>query len=449
MPLELISRTPSETASEWVSSPATPEKREVAVEGEEIPVDGQAKRTGSSLGAYLNLICVVIGTGSLGLPKTFEQSGWIGIILLVVCGFIGAFTGVLIVRCLNMMDRRRERSFNQIGQSAFGMTGRLIIYALHMVYVVGAVGDYIIISGQSFDRIARNHGHDMGETVWKVICACPMWLACISLKQMSEAVVLSVLGFSTSLGAVSIGVVQALLNPYKSDTTGDDAHHTATHVAANGSGVAIALATISFSFCAVAVMPSIEASMRRPKRWNAVVGSAMGTVTSIYLIVGVIGYYAFGDQTKSPFFDNLPQNAATTAARILISLHVIFAAPIIATSFVLELELALGITRERYGWWKELGLRAALRTVFFGAMTGVALGIPYFGDVMSLVGAFSTSLLLCVVPVGCYLKLRGWNQTNWTLRLVCIAIGAIGVYTCVLGAKSAIEELQTDIANDK
>ncbi|KAJ2149118.1 hypothetical protein GGH15_006700, partial [Coemansia sp. RSA 562] len=133
MPLELISRTPSETASEWVSSPATPEKREVAVEGEEIPVDGQAKRTGSSLGAYLNLICVVIGTGSLGLPKTFEQAGWIGIILLVVCGFIGAFTGVIIVRCLNMMDGRRERSFNQIGQSAFGMTGRFIIYALHMV----------------------------------------------------------------------------------------------------------------------------------------------------------------------------------------------------------------------------------------------------------------------------------------------------------------------------
>ncbi|KAJ2346575.1 hypothetical protein GGF43_004958, partial [Coemansia sp. RSA 2618] len=242
----------SESASEWVTSPGTPEKQEMSEAGEQAPIDGQPVRKGSSLGAFLNLICVVIGTGSLGLPKTFEQSGWIGIILLIVCGFIGAFSGILIVRCLNMMSEDRKRSFNQIGQSAFGTIGRLIIYALHMVYVVGAVGDYIIISGQSFDRIAREHGHDMGETVWKVICACPMWLACISLKQMSEAVVLSLLGFSTSVGAVGIGVVQALLTPYREDTTGANAHHAATHKVANGGGVAIALATISFSFCAVA-----------------------------------------------------------------------------------------------------------------------------------------------------------------------------------------------------
>ncbi|KAJ2846387.1 hypothetical protein IWW36_004376 [Coemansia brasiliensis] len=446
MPLDLLSKTPSESeGSEWTASPRLPEKGESIQEQQP---EVQSKRTGSSFGAYLNLICVVVGTGSLSLPKTFQQSGWIGILLVIACGIIGAFTGMLIVRCLNLMSQERERSFNQIGQAAFGIPGRLVVYVLHMVYVVGIVGDYIILSGQSFDRVARDHGHDIGEIPWKIICAAAMWLACISLKQMSEAAVLSVFGFSTSLAAVTIGVVQAIIAPYDSNTTGTNAHHQATHEAANGSGVAIALATISFSFCAVVVMPAVEASMRRPKRWGAVVGSAMGTVTSIYLIVGTVGYWAFGDQTKSPFFDNLPQNAATSAARILISLHVIFAAPIIAASFALEIELALGITRERLGWWKELALRVLIRTVFFGAMTGIALAIPYFGDVMSLVGAFSTSLLLCVIPAGCYVKLRGWRQISWAMRIACTAVAAVGIYACVLGAKSAIEDLQTDIAND-
>ncbi|KAJ2081730.1 hypothetical protein H4R24_002127 [Coemansia sp. RSA 988] len=451
MVLELSSRTASKASGEWTPTSDAQEKgvgEAVAVEGddaEQMHVAGQAKRTGSSVGAFLNLVCVVVGTGSLSLPKTFEQSGWIGILLLVVCGGIGAFTGVLVVRCLNMMDERHGRSLNHIGQAAFGLWGRLVVYLLHLVYVVGVVGDYIILAGQSFDQIARDGGHDIGEGAWKVICALAMWLACISLKQMSEAALLSLLGFSTSMAAVLIGIAQALRHPYTTDTA---THHTATHEAANGSGVAIALATISFSFCAVVVMPAVEASMRRPKRWNAVVGSAMGTVTSVYLVVGIIGYWAFGDQTKAPFFDNLPQDAATTAARVLISLHVIFAAPIMATSFALEIESALGITREQRGRWKELALRILLRTLFFALMTGVALGIPYFGDVMALVGAFSTSLLLCVVPVACYLRLRGWGRVSWFFRIICIAVAAIGAYACVLGAKGAIEDLHDDIAND-
>ncbi|KAJ1844742.1 hypothetical protein LPJ70_002819, partial [Coemansia sp. RSA 2708] len=301
----------------------------------------------------------------------------------------------------------------------------------------------------SFQQIVSAHGHDIGEVAWKCICASIMWLACLSVKRMSETMVLSVLGFGTSLTAVAIGAAQSLITPYNEDTAGANSHHRATHDAAIGGGVAIALATISFSFCAVVVMPAVEASMRKPKRWNMVVGSAMGTVTVVYLIVGIIVYYAFGDQTKSPFFDNLPQNDAVAAARILIALHVLFAAPIIGASFALEVELALGITVERLGKLKELGSRVALRTVLFGAIMGVALGIPYFGDVMSLVGAFSTSLLLCVVPVVCYLRIRGWRQLGWPMRILCIAVAAIGIYACVLGAKGAIEDLQTDIANDK
>ncbi|KAJ2158865.1 hypothetical protein GGF46_003448 [Coemansia sp. RSA 552] len=453
--MELLSRTASRASSGWapsMASSSSPEKGGIESGVAQLPEPavpaGQPKRTGSSWGAYLNLICVVIGTGSLSLPKTFEQSGWVAIVLLIVSGFIGAFTGILLVRSLNLMSGSYGRSLNQMGQAAFGIGGRLVVYTLHLVFVVGAVGDYIILSGQNFDRIARDNGHDIGETAWKVICALGMWLACISLKQMSEAAWLSLLGASTSLSAVGIAVVQALIHPYTSDTTGTEAHHKATHEAAKGGGVAIALATISFSFCAVAVMPGVEASMKKPHRWDAVVSSAMGTVTSVYLVVGVVGYWAFGDQTKSPFFDNLPQNPATTAARILISLHVIFAAPIIAASFALDVEYALGITRERRGWWGELGLRVLLRTAFFGAMTGVALGIPYFGDVIALVGAFSTSLLLCAVPVACYLMLRRWTNIRWPLRILCVVVLAIGIYTCVMGAKSAVEDLQDDIASD-
>ncbi|KAJ2327934.1 hypothetical protein GGI00_004331 [Coemansia sp. RSA 2681] len=347
-----------------------------------------------------------------------------------------------------MMDTTRIRNFNQIGAAAFGTPGRVIIYILYFVNVAGIVGDYIILAGQSFHQIATNDGHGaLSEDSWKLVCAAIMWLGCISLKQMSEAAVLSLVGFVTSMGAILIGIVQAFMYPYRGDGTEPVSHHRATHETARGSGVALALATISFAFCAVSVMPSVESSMRRPDKWNSVLGLSMGIVGITYLLVATIGYWAFGDQALAPFLDNLPQNRATKAAKILISLHVIFASPVMATSFALEIETALNLTRERLGSRvREFVARVVLRSVFFVAMAGVALGIPFFGDVMALVGAFSMSLLLCVVPVVCYVKLRGWRNISWQLLLTCALVVSLGVYICIMGSKGAIEDLRKDIA---
>lgn len=395
----------------------------------------QLERNGSTLGAFLNVICVVVGTGSLNLPATFAQAGWIGILLIIIGAFIGVFSGILLIKSLNLMKPGYSRSFNQIGQAAFGMAGSIVIYFFIFIFVIGIVGDYIILAGQSFNQLAAESGHTIGEPAWKCVCAAVMWLACISLKQMSEAAWLSFLGFSTSMVAILIGIVQSFMYPYKMPD----------RQIVNGSGLAIAFATITLSFSSIVVMPSVEASMKKPQRWNMMVSSAMAVVAATYMLVAVAGYWAFGSQALSPFLDNLPYNRATKAAKILISLHVIFAAPILATSFALELETTLGITQERLGRWREFLLRILVRTIFFAAMCGVALGIPFFGDVMALVGAFSTSLLMCVVPVVIYTRLRGWRKISWHLWILCAGVVVIGVYTCVLGAKSAIEDLQTSI----
>ncbi|KAJ1999601.1 hypothetical protein GGI04_000159 [Coemansia thaxteri] len=412
--------------------------KDCSTRAEDVPT----QRTGSSGGAMLNLVCVVIGTGALNLAHTLQQSGWLGLLLVGVSGAVSVFTGVLVIRSLDQAGGARR--LGQLGQAAFGLAGRIAVHVLHCVVVVGSVGDYIILAGQSFDRLARAGGHGSSETAWKIGCAAAMWAGCIGLRHMSDAVALALLGSATSLSAVLIGAMQALRHPYRG--SGPAPHAPAYHRLWNGAGAAVALATISFAYCAVAVMPAVEASMRRPGHWTTVLGLAMGIVTAVYLLVAAAGYWAFGDQTAAPFLDNLPPGAATSAARILISLHVILAAPIMATSFALEIEAALGLTQERWGKWRELALRVALRSLFFVAMTAIALAVPFFGDVMALVGAFSTSLLLCVVPVVCYIRICGWRTLSWPMLIACLAVFALGIYTCVLGAKGAIEDLRKDIA---
>lgn len=43
---------------------------------------------GSSWTAYYNIVCVVAGTGTLGLPYSLRQGGWIGILILFLAWFM-------------------------------------------------------------------------------------------------------------------------------------------------------------------------------------------------------------------------------------------------------------------------------------------------------------------------------------------------------------------------
>lgn len=43
---------------------------------------------GSAKTAYYNVVCVIAGTGTLGLPFALRQGGWIGILILFLAWFM-------------------------------------------------------------------------------------------------------------------------------------------------------------------------------------------------------------------------------------------------------------------------------------------------------------------------------------------------------------------------
>ncbi|KAJ2888980.1 hypothetical protein IWW38_004852, partial [Coemansia aciculifera] len=113
-------------------------------------------------------------------------------------------------------------------------------------------------------------------------------------------------------------------------------------------------------------------------------------------------YAAFGNQTVSPILNNLPNLAIVNVATILIIVHVVFASPVMLVSANLELELALGVMPGIMGKKKEFVWRLLMRTVTMGLLLGVSIAIPYFGQVIDLVSAISTTVVFFLVPVFCY-----------------------------------------------
>jgi amino acid permease len=99
------------------------------------------------VGASFNLVNFVAGTGILGLPLAFAQTGWaVSLVLLIIMAVISAYT-------MDLMGRLSERLqvFNtvQLAEKSFGKGGAIFLLILIMVNSFGFMCIYLIaITGQ-------------------------------------------------------------------------------------------------------------------------------------------------------------------------------------------------------------------------------------------------------------------------------------------------------------
>lgn len=62
--------------------------------------DVDRSKGASSAYAYYNVVCVIAGTGTLGLPHALAQGGWIGIFILVLALLMSTVILFLFRGCL-------------------------------------------------------------------------------------------------------------------------------------------------------------------------------------------------------------------------------------------------------------------------------------------------------------------------------------------------------------
>ncbi|KAK9712784.1 hypothetical protein K7432_006914 [Basidiobolus ranarum] len=393
-------------------------------------------RTGSSFGAYFNIVCVIAGTGTLQLPLSLNQGGWISLFIIILSACIATYTGQLLIKCLYYDGVTRLPDYPSIGEAAFGKAGKIFVRIIYYSNPLGPSCIYILLAGQNAQTLLKGWGVNVNEKVCIIVAAVIVCLPYIALKTLKEVAILAIFGAVATLVVVLVVVIEGFIQlPTLANNT------EITHAFVHGSGIPIALASISFSFGGNVIYPHVEEGMRHPKSWNKVLILAIGTITGMYMLISVCGYYVYGSITKSPIYLNLPQNAGYFIAVILITIHVILAAPILLTSFANEMEMILKIDRKYHSAPKELMLRASLRAVVIVVLTIIALFLPYVPILMSLIGALSNCIIVFVAPIVLYLKLYGWRSGSKLELVWCFIVVAIGLFGCVLGAKDAIIEL--------
>ncbi|KAI8388271.1 transmembrane amino acid transporter protein-domain-containing protein [Radiomyces spectabilis] len=393
---------------------------------------------GSFFTAYFNVVCVVAGTGTLGLPKAFADGGWLGILILILAYAMAVYSGIVLIRCLYCKPGERLHDYKAIGTAAFGWVGYIIASALHFLNLFGCPALYLVLAAGNMHALLQNTAGALDPTKWTIIWAAFLLIPSLTMKTLKEVTSIAAVGAICTMMAVFVVLIQAPMD----HNSNPKPEYATTGVI--WTGFPSSLATIAFSFGGNNTYPHVEHALKKPHQWKWAIVAGLSTCTCLYFLTAIPGYWSYGGATKSPIYNSLPDGAGKTLSMIVMTIHVIFAIPIYSTSFSLEFEKFIRADEERIGRFGAWLARAIIRTCTMVILAILAIFIPYFDDFMGLIGALANCGLVFLLPIICYLKLTGVRNKPFYELGFCALTIFLGIIGCVFGTKDAVQNLIRD-----
>ncbi|KAJ3294365.1 hypothetical protein HDU79_011137 [Rhizoclosmatium sp. JEL0117] len=434
----------SESYSNLRSRPESPSLSDTASDHTfEIEEPPHGHKGNSVAEAIYHIICVIAGSGVLQLPYALNQSGWIGVGLIVFSAFSNQYAGGLLIKCLYANSRgssgRRLTGFSAVGYEAYGKPGKILVELFTDAMLLGVPIVYFILTGMNLEFLFGT----FSMKVWMVLSAFLIMIPFLMYKTLKEIAIFSAFGVFATLVVIGTVIVSSIHDmPINYDKV--------THKFIDFRQFASALGSISFSYSGNFIYPEVEASMAEPKKFRMVLSLSMVIISAMYLVTAIVGYAAYGNLTDSPILNNLPPGIIANSAVFLITAHILFAIPVLVTSFSLEVERRLDLAAlSNSNIVVETKYRWALRSVIMVVIVGLAMAVPFFKDFMTLLGALANTALIFVFPVLFDFKLFGFHNRTWNEKVFGIVIMIVGVFGGVVGGFEAVVALANDISGAK
>ncbi|KAL0675903.1 hypothetical protein Bca4012_003884 [Brassica carinata] len=381
--------------------------------------------------SILNGINILCGVSLLTMPYAVKEGGWLGLIILFFFGIITCYTGILLKRCLESSPD--IHTYPDIGQAAFGFTGRLIISILLYMELYACCVEYIIMMSDNLSRFFPNvslnvAGVSIDSSQIFAIATALIVLPTVWLRDLS---LLSYL----SAGGVFSSILLALCLFWVGSVDGVGFHSGGQ--ALDLSNLPVAIGIFGFGFSGHAVFPNIYSSMKDPSKFPLVLIISFGFCVVFYIAVAVCGYIMFGEAIQSQFTLSMPQQF--TSSKIAVWTAVITPMTKYAltlTPIVLSLEELMPSSEKM----RSNGVSMFLRTILVLSTLVVALAFPFFAIMGALMGSFLSMLLAFILPCLCYLSILRGRLSKIQMG-VCVLIIIAGIVSGCCGTYSAIGKL--------
>ncbi|CAA3009135.1 vacuolar amino acid transporter 1-like [Olea europaea subsp. europaea] len=324
------------------------------------------------------------------------------------------------------------RSYPDIGYRAFGFKGRAFVsIAMNMELYLVAIG-FLILEGDNLDNIFPNMDFEIaglfiGGRQSFVIIVGLIILPTVWLNNMSILSYISASGVLASFILLASMLCAGVFD-------GIGFHEKGTLL--NLKGIPTAVSLYAFCYCAHPVFPTLYTSMRNQKKFSKVLLICFLVCTISYASMAVLAYLMFGSKVQSQVTLNLPTNKISSKVAIYTTL----VNPI--AKYALMVTPIVRAVENHFRSFHNTRLVSILwRSTLVISSIIVAIAIPFFGYLMSLVGAFLSITASVILPCLCYLKISGIHQRFGFEMMFIIGIVVIGVAIMIVGTYTSLKEI--------
>ncbi|CAN6588650.1 unnamed protein product [Malus baccata var. baccata] len=364
----------------------------------------QTTATTSFLKTCFNGLNALSGVGILSVPYALASGGWLSLILLFLIAASAFYSGLLIQRCMDVDSD--IRTYPDIG--------------------------FLILEGDNLHNLFPGVELDVaglrigGEQCFIIVVALiilpTVWLDNLSLLSYVSAS--GVLASAIILGSIL----------WTGAFEGIGFHQRGTPLKWNGIPTAVSL--YAFCYCAHPVFPTLYTSMKNKRQFSNVLLLCFILCTICYASMAVFGYLMFGSTVQSQITLNLPTHKISSKVAIYTTL----VNPI--SKYALMVTPVVNAAKKKFPshYNKRLIGMLASTTLVISTVV-VALAIPFFAYLMSLVGAFLSVTASIILPCFCYLKISGIYRRLGCEMLIIGLILVLSAAVVVFGTYTSLVEI--------
>ncbi|KAG9282317.1 vesicular inhibitory amino acid transporter-like [Astyanax mexicanus] len=387
-----------------------------------------------------NITNAIQGIFVLGLPYAVLQSGYTGLLLLVLSALLCCYTGKILISCLYEEDEmgqlhRIRHTYADIADACWSRLcprlGGKLVNVTQVVELMMTCILYLVVSSNlmsnSFPFLPLS----------PVTCSTLTFLTLMPCMLIRDLKVVSRLSFLCSLVhfLITFVVIGYCLRQAPRWAYGG------LRLAVDFDGFLVATGVIIFSYTSQIFLPTLEGCMEERGQfggmmdWTHVLACVLKTVFSMLALL------TWGEDTKEVVSDNLPPalrmmvNLCLLAKALLSYPLPFFSAAQLLQTGVLQPDAAQ-CERSEAPEWNTLVLRASLLLLSFI----MALCVPRFSLLMGLTGSVTGAVMTLLLPALFHLQLK-WRQMSAGGKLLDVVILGLGCVCSLAGVIRCIRAM--------
>ncbi|XP_017020751.1 glutamate transporter polyphemus-like [Drosophila kikkawai] len=393
----------------------------------------------SNWGAFVSLLKCIVGTGVLALPLAFHYAGIVmAIFLLLLCTFLLIHGMQLLIYSMVECSRRLQIGYSTFpeamiysfaqGPGCFRYCAKAGGYLVDGVLAFSHYGVcvvYIVFVASSFKQIC-----DFYWVVWDV----RIFIAVVGLLLIPIFLIRSLKWLVPFNLAAMVFIYSGFLVMFYYLFSGLPSLSERDIVFGKVENIGLFFGIALFAVSSVGVMIAIEAKMAKPETylgWFGVLDLAIIVVLISYTLFGFFGYWRYGDKLQGSISLNLPTDEiASQVSKLLIAVAIFLTYPL---SGYVVIDIIMTHYWNKNDELKHAKLKeTAIRISFVILSTLNAVVAPNLGPLLSLVGAFTISLLNLIFPALieiCLYYPPEFNYGRWKWKLwkdiILIIVGTV------------------------